>query len=243
MPQLIVQVVFVVIAGLILGAALMVVMARDVIHAALWLISSFFGVGALYLLLEAEFLAVVQVLVYVGAISVLVLFAIMLLRHLGVAGERRFTRHWWLGGIVSVGLFGAVLLPTLIGYDWQDEEGSVPVSEMSQMGENGMMGNTPNGALTTETGEGENGETGAAELAGVEDIGTAFMREYLLPFEIASIVLLVALIGAIVIAFEERATRRPVLTLAEEVSLRKQQQELSSRQSDSLQGGEGNSQC
>jgi NADH-quinone oxidoreductase subunit J len=225
MPLLIVQVVFWVVAGLILGAALLVVSSKDVIHAALWLISAFFGVGALYLLLEAEFLAIVQVLVYVGAISVLVLFAIMLLRHLGVAGERRFTRHWWLGAVLSVGLFGGVLLPTLVGYDWGEHGGRVPVAELSQMGEDGMMGDDSagEGALPTETGEtGEHGDTDAAELAGVEAIGTAFMREYLLPFEIASIVLLVALIGAIVIAFEERATRRPVLTLAEEVTLRKQ---------------------
>jgi NADH-quinone oxidoreductase subunit J len=60
----------------------------------------------------------------------------------------------------------------------------------------------------------------AAAIASSVEIGKSFMREYLLPFEVASVLLLVALVGAIVIAFEERARRRRVLTLAEEVALR-----------------------
>ena len=62
-----------------------------------------------------------------------------------------------------------------------------------------------------------------AAISSVVELGTAFMREYLLPFELASVLLLVALIGAIVIAFEERSRRRKVLTLAEEFALRQQQ--------------------
>jgi NADH-quinone oxidoreductase subunit J len=65
----------------------------------------------------------------------------------------------------------------------------------------------------------------AASLSSSVQIGTAFMREYLLPFEIVSVLLLVALIGAIVIAYEERSARRRVLTLAEEVALRQQRGE------------------
>jgi len=63
----------------------------------------------------------------------------------------------------------------------------------------------------------------ATGIATARELGTAFMREYLLPFEIASVLLLVALIGAIVIAFEERSGRRRVLTLAEDLALRKHQ--------------------
>ncbi len=72
------MIIFLLLSALILGSALAVVMVKNLIHSALWLIASFFGVGALYLLMEAEFIAVVQVLVYVGAISILILFAIML---------------------------------------------------------------------------------------------------------------------------------------------------------------------
>jgi len=199
MPQTIVQITFGVIAVLILGSALLVVSTRDIIHSALWLISSFFGVGALYLLLEAEFIAIVQVLVYVGAISILVLFAIMLTRHLGVEKERQLYKHWWLGFVSAAGIL-FVMVTTIVGHDWNVESATSPVVS---------------------------GEEAAPAIASTVDLGTAFMQEYLLPFEVASIVLLVALIGAIVIAFEERATRRRVLTLAEEVTLRKKQQQQS----------------
>ena len=197
MPQTIIQITFGVIAVLILGSALLVVSTRDIIHSALWLISSFFGVGALYLLLEAEFIAVVQVLVYVGAISILVLFASMLTRHLGEEKERQLYKHWWLGFGSAAGIL-SVMGTTIIGHDWNVEPAASPAT---------------------------NGEEAAPAVANAVDLGTAFMQEYLLPFEVASIVLLVALIGAVVIAFEERATRRRVLTLAEEVTLRKKQQQ------------------
>ena len=75
-------------------------------------------------------------------------------------------------------------------------------------------------------------------MASTVEIGTAFLREYLLPFEVASVLLLVALLGAIVIAFEERATRRKVLTLAEEVALRAVQNSKSEVQNEPERSGE-----
>ncbi|MEI8166982.1 MAG: NADH-quinone oxidoreductase subunit J, partial [Chloroflexales bacterium] len=98
----VVQIVFGLIAALIVGAAVMVVTARNVIHAALWLIASFFGVAALYMLLEAEFIAVVQILVYVGAIAILILFAIMLTRQVTGEGVRQLTERWWVSLLVAV---------------------------------------------------------------------------------------------------------------------------------------------
>jgi len=165
------------------------VTVKNLIHAALWLIATFFGVGALYLLMEAEFIAVVQVLVYVGAISILILFAIMLTRHVTGEGVRQLYKRWWVALIVAAGLFGLLILPTVYNYNW---EGTAPPAQPQAI---------------------------AASL----QLGTAFMREYLLPFELASVLLLVALIGAIVIAFEERSRRRRVLTLAEEFALSQQQ--------------------
>lgn len=194
--QILIQVTFFVISALILGSAIMVVSSKDIIHSALWLIASFFGVGALYMLMEAEFIAIVQVLVYVGAISVLVMFAIMLTRHLNVKQERRLYSQWWIGLLVSAGLFGGVLVPLFLKHSW----------------------GTPTTGATAEE---------PTTIAGAVELGKAFMGEYLLPFEVASVVLLVALIGAIVIAFEERSQRRRVLTLAEEVALKKQQEEES----------------
>jgi NADH-quinone oxidoreductase subunit J len=188
--DLLIQIIFGLLTALIIGAAMMVVTVRNVIHAALWLIASFFGVAALYLLLEAEFIAIVQVLVYVGAISILILFAIMLTRHVSSEGERLLTSRWWLMAVIALGLFGAALLPTLVGHAW-----NVP---------------PPTGPLGT-----------PEPLAGVEELGRGFVSEFLLHFEVAGVLLTVALIGAIVIAFEERSRRRRVLTLAEEHELGK----------------------
>ncbi|NJN68436.1 MAG: NADH-quinone oxidoreductase subunit J [Chloroflexaceae bacterium] len=194
--QLLVQVIFVLIAAEIVGAAVMVVTAKNIVHAALWLIASFCGVGALYLLLEAEFLAVVQVLVYVGAISILMLFAIMLTRHVtGKGAETSLYQRWWVGLIVAAVLFAAVIAPTVLAHPWETA--------------------TAAPALPGETGQ-------PAAMAGIVDLGRAFVEEYLLPFEIAAVLLLVGLVGAIVIAFEERAARRHIPTLAEEVAHRRQ---------------------
>lgn len=185
----VIQIIFALVAALIIGAATLVVMVRNIIHAALWLIASFFGVGALYLLLEAEFIAVAQVLVYVGAIAILILFAIMLTRQVTGEGVRQLVDGWrlWLTGLVCAGLFALVLAPTLIGHGW-------PVPPSPPAG-------TPE------------------LLAGPVDLGRGFVNEFLIQFEVAGVLLTVALIGAIVIAFEERARRRRVLTLAEEHEL------------------------
>ncbi len=74
------QIIFILVAARTLGAGLMVVTARNLIHSALWLVLALFGVAVLYVLLEAGFLAVVQVVVYIGAIAILIIFAIMLTR-------------------------------------------------------------------------------------------------------------------------------------------------------------------
>jgi len=187
-----IQILFVLTSALILTSAVLVVTVRNIIHAALWLIASFFGVGMLYLLLEAEFVAVVQVLIYVGAISILILFAVMLTRHVDDERIQRLYQGWWAALLVAAGLFSALIVPTVLSFAW-------PASPP------------------------------APALATAETIGASFMREFLLPFEVASVVLLAALVGAIVVAFEERGERRRVLTLAEEVALRRTEPEPASQ--------------
>lgn len=187
--EVVVQIVFGIIALFILVAAVMVVSVRNVIHSALWLIACFFGVGALYMLLQAEFLAVVQVLVYVGAVSVLILFAIMLTRQISGEGVRQLTTRWPIVLAISVLLFATVMAPTLINQQW-----NVP----------------PAPPLGT-----------PEPIAGPAELGRGFVNEFLLQFQVVGVLLTVALIGAIVIAFEERARRRRVLTLAEELELKR----------------------
>jgi NADH-quinone oxidoreductase subunit J len=188
-----ITVLFLIFAALILASAILTVTVKNIVHAALWLISSFFGVGALYLLMEAEFLGVAQVLIYVGALSILILFAIMLTRDLEGSQNRQLTPRWWIALIVPAALFGLLIVPTVMTHAWQ------------------LPPPPPTGQLTA--------------ISGAQQIGTAFMREYLLSFEVAAILLTVAMIGAIVIAFEERERRRRVLTLAEQVRLRQQQRQ------------------
>ncbi|MFQ3632997.1 NADH-quinone oxidoreductase subunit J [Roseiflexus sp.] len=189
--NILITILFVIFAAFILTSAIMTVTVRNIVHAALWLISSFFGVGALYLLMEAEFLGVAQVLIYVGALSILILFAIMLTHDLEGSQHRQLTPRWWIALIVPAALFGLLIVPTVMTHAWQ-----LPPPPPA--------GQPP-------------------AISGAQQIGTAFMREYLLPFEVAAILLLVAMIGAIVVAFEERERRRRVLTLAEQVRLRQQQ--------------------
>jgi NADH-quinone oxidoreductase subunit J len=187
--EVVVQITFGVIAVFILVAAAMVVSVRNVIHAALWLIACFFGVGALYMLLEAEFLAVVQVLIYVGAVSVLILFAIMLTRQITGEGVRQLTNRWPVVLAITALLFATVLAPTLINQQW-----NVP----------------PAPPLGT-----------PEPIAGPAELGRGFVNEFLIQFQVVGVLLTVALIGAIVIAYEERARRRKVLTLAEELELKR----------------------
>ena len=103
-------IVFFIIAALTLLAGFLVVTLRNVVHAALALVGSFFGVAAIYLLLEAEFLAVVQVLIYVGAISVLILFAIMLTRGLMSTDQTGVNTQWAAAALVALFLFLGMFL-------------------------------------------------------------------------------------------------------------------------------------
>jgi NADH-quinone oxidoreductase subunit J len=208
----VIQIIFFVLSALVLVSGIMVVFVRNIIHAALWLIASFAGVSALYFLFEAPFIGVVQILVYAGAVSILMLFAIMLTRQITGEATRQLFERWWVAAIVAIGIFALVLVPTIFSP-------GLPAA-------NGQTGTWPRNdliAATAQPAEGAANQQTASTpaVAGALEIGRSFMREYLLPFEVASILLLVALIGAVVIAYEERTRRRRVLTLAEEAALRR----------------------
>lgn len=97
-------VVFWIVAGITIVAALAVVNLTNLVHSALWLIVAFIGVAATYLILEAEFLAAVQVLVYAGAISILIVFGVMLTRRGDIRESNLFTKYRFSGGMVSLAL-------------------------------------------------------------------------------------------------------------------------------------------
>ena len=211
----VIQIIFFILSTLIIGSGIMVVVAKNIIHAALFLIASFAGVAALYFLLEAPFLGVVQVLVYAGAVSILVLFAIMLTRQVAGEATRQLFERWWIAAVVAIGIFALVIVPTIL-------QPSLPNPQAAPDAADARIG-WPRGdrAVPSTTEDDPNAVGNGSGIAGAFEIGRSFMSEYLLPFEVASVLLLVALIGAVVIAYEERSRRRRVLTLAEEAALRR----------------------
>lgn len=157
------QLVFLFFAALILSGAWIVVTARNLIHAALCLALCFLGTAGVFALLDAPFLVVVSVVIGAGGISVLIIFAVMLTRGMGMR-DAPFTNRWPLALAISLVFFGA--LTGLVV--------SIPLPR--------------NVAPITQ-------DTIAA-------LGVALLdpKQYLLPFEIASVLLLAALIGSVLIA-------------------------------------------
>ncbi|MDQ3306730.1 MAG: NADH-quinone oxidoreductase subunit J [Actinomycetota bacterium] len=152
-------------------AALRVVTSRNVVHAALYLVVVLASVGALYVLLAAEFVAAVQILIYIGAIVVLFLFGIMLTRPTigndsGLDNDQR-----WIAGTTALFLLG--ILSFVLVDAFGDEQ--LPSLE-----------NVSREALTAER--------------GTAAVGDAIFSTYLVPFEVVSVLLLAALVGAIVLA-------------------------------------------
>jgi NADH-quinone oxidoreductase subunit J len=157
------QVVFWVLAIGMSGSAIRVVTARNVVHAALYLVVTLIGAATIFLLLFAEFVAWVQVLVYVGAIVVLMLFGLMLTR--ADIGKSNFDNDQrWLAALCSAALFGVTSWVLVDAFEGQE------ISLERSVG------------TTT------------------EDIGNAIFSAYVLPFEVVSVLLLAALVGAVVIS-------------------------------------------
>lgn len=196
------QLVFIAMAGVAIAGALGVVAARSVFTSALGLVLALIGVAGLYILLDAGFLAVLQILIYVGAISVLILFAVMLTPHL-MEGETLLNKQWAMSLIVSLITFGFLGM-LAYGTDW-------PVAAQAVVPPGGALVVTGESGVTQElamTVPGAMQETDAAgnpivRVPGsVERLGRAMMTDYLLPFEVVSALLLVALVGAIAVARE-----------------------------------------
>lgn len=162
--------VFVVFAVFALGTAVAVVVARNPIHSALFLLSSFLLVACIFILQKAEFVGAVQILVYAGGVMVLFLFVIMLVHQRTVREALTFQHQWDVALLFLV----AFLLPFLYVL-WTERFPAV----------------TPNPDAFRAVG---------GKIAGnTEAVAWALYRDYLLPFEVASVFLLVAMIGAVVL--------------------------------------------
>lgn len=158
---------FYVLATLVVGGALAVVTLRNLVHAAFALIGTLFAVGALYFAVGADFIAGAQILIYAGAIPVLLIFGLMLTRGSMTPQANGFTRWWPVGALV-----GLAVAATAIGVfassrnDWR----------LRDYPQNLLDGGT------------------------TETLGRVLLGRYALPFEVASVLLLVALVGAATLA-------------------------------------------
>jgi len=151
----------------------MVVTARKLIHSALWLILALFGVAVVYGLLDAGFLAVAQVVIYIGAIAILFIFAVMLTRRVMNDTDSQNNQYWWVAAPLSVLLFGGL---TWMLSSWQGFSTELP--KLTPEAKSGML----------------------------KQLGQVLVSPdgYVLPFELASILLVAALIGAIWVAWDRK---------------------------------------
>ena len=157
-------------AALVLLGAVLTITLRNVVHCAVWLIAALLGVAGLFLVQGAEFLAGVQVIVYIGGIMVLFLFVIMLVPISEELRQRRFAQQKWFA-VIAAGL-----LATQLGILVSRGAGAFGLAESGPPPEIGDI--TKNS----------------------EEVGYVLFSEYLLAFELASILLLVAIIGAVVMS-------------------------------------------
>jgi len=157
-------------------AALLVVGLRNIVHSALALIVVFAMAAGIYVLLNAEFIAIVQILIYVGAVTILILFALMLTHIAGVPRTNPNNRQWLIAFVICV-LVGATIV--FAEFD------------------------SPRAIANVGTGAGQllPGVSNIVRIGQLLYSPTSY--SYVLPFEIASLVLLVAIVGAIVIARED----------------------------------------
>ncbi|MCD5403574.1 MAG: NADH-quinone oxidoreductase subunit J [Dehalococcoidia bacterium] len=184
------DVVFWILSVMAVVGALGVVMVPDLFRAALLLIVVFIAVAGLFILLSAEFLAVVQVLIYVGAIAILIIFAVMLTRDVQ---HGNLPNRMQMPAAVLAALLFAALVAVAVDTQWE----FLPAEQQER------VDLVQTSAVTTLTGDvlTEAGITGPEEQSEVQNAGLAdlLISDYVLPFEAVSVLLLAALIGALVL--------------------------------------------
>jgi NADH-quinone oxidoreductase subunit J len=158
------EVLFWFLTALALLSALMVVFSKNPVHSVLWLIIVFFAISGHYIILNAQFLAIVNLIVYAGAIMVLFLFVIMLM-NLNAETEPQKNRWLWWAGTIAGGSLMLVIIAALKDTDTKTQMALV-----------------------------KGGDIGL-----IKNLGMVLFKEYVVPFEISSVLFLSAMVGAVVI--------------------------------------------
>ncbi len=182
-------VVFYVFATVLIAAAVMVVVSRNPVRAVLFLVLAFFASSVLWMLLHAEFLSLVLIFVYVGAVMTLFLFVIMMLNIDLSQLKERFVRFLPLGLLVLVALVGLMALTVSPSHLDQAAQGLKPF---------------------------------AADYNNTREMGNLLYTDYIFPFEVAGLILLVAIIAAITLAFHGRKKNTKAQNIDQQQRTRKQ---------------------
>lgn len=162
--------VFYLIAALTLGGALAAVLLKNTVHCALAVTLAFAGLALFFLRLDAQFAGFAQILVYIGAVAILVVFAILLTRGSEVPVTGVFSKTWLLGLLIAAAVFA------VLGWCVLQSARALPLEA-------------------------------AAPQVSVHDIGEALVGRYVLPLEIAALLLTAATIGAVIVALHEKELR------------------------------------
>ncbi len=160
------QIVFLITAVVTLFAAFRVVTTPNMVHAALWLIVTLFGAAVFYALLQANFLAVAQVVVYIGAIAILMMFVIMLTRREMRDRGPQTGKQWPWAAVIAAAFFGGLV--------WLGQQAALPAAPQADVPKDSIA-----------------------------QLGQALVSPngFVIPFEVASVLLLAALIGAVYLAW------------------------------------------
>ncbi len=160
---------FILLSVMAVGSALMVITRKNPVHSVLYLIVTFFAISGHYILLNAQFLAIVNIIVYAGAIMVLFLFVVMMM-NLNMNIEPQKNRMLQFAGVISGGSLFLVLIAALL------KSASVSSTMEMQTGDYGL----------------------------IKNLGKFLFSDYVLPFEVSSVLFLSAMVGAVVISKREQ---------------------------------------
>ena len=177
------EMIFYFFSSIIVLAALLVVMSRNPVHSVLWLILTFFGSSGLFILLGAEFLALILMIVYVGAVAVLFMFVVMMLNINFSELRSGFTRYLPVGLLIGLVLFVEL---NLVFSDWIPDNSFKPKIQ----------------------------SINDTDIENTKQLGLVLYTDFILYFQLAGIILLIAMIGAIVLTHQKKRSikRQDILT-------------------------------
>lgn len=207
------DVIFYIFGAITLIGAFVTATSKNIVYAAFALLFTFFGVAGLYVMANADFLAVTQLLVYVGGILILLIFGVMLTSRIGAVDVRVNTGSRWVAGILSLGLF-AILLAAFFGtaamHNEKTADGKTKSvsswassSTLPWSGSQKWNKNATDEILKVKYGSPDEAKTHEGSSGTATEIGKLFLSDFLLPFEVISVLILVSLLGATMIARKE----------------------------------------